>query len=69
MLFDWVLLQSGGDPTPRIVDNKPKISEELQDKMKSWELAEILNAKQCRVASMPDTDSASKVQALSSFCN
>ncbi|THU43854.1 hypothetical protein C4D60_Mb02t01190 [Musa balbisiana] len=58
------IILSGGDPTPRIVDNKPKISEELQDKMKSWELAEILNAKQCRVASMPDTDSASKVARL-----
>nr|XP_009421409.1 PREDICTED: protein TPR1-like isoform X1 [Musa acuminata subsp. malaccensis] len=58
------IILSGGDPTPRNVDNKPKISEELQDKMKSWELAEILNAKQCRVASMPDTDSACKVARL-----
>ncbi|XP_064945336.1 protein TPR1 isoform X3 [Musa acuminata AAA Group] len=54
---------NGGDITPRNVD-KPRISEELPDKMKSWELAEVFNPQQCRVATMPETDSASKVTRL-----
>ncbi|WOL16003.1 protein TPR1-like isoform X1 [Canna indica] len=54
----------GRETTPRNVDSKPRIPEELQEKMKSWELAEILNPKQCQVATMPETDSASKVARL-----
>ncbi|XP_038980428.1 protein TPR1-like isoform X3 [Phoenix dactylifera] len=55
---------NGGDPSSRSID-KPRISEELPDKTKPWELAEILNPKQCRVVTMPEsTDSASKVARL-----
>nr|XP_010938347.1 protein TPR1 isoform X2 [Elaeis guineensis] len=55
---------NGGDPSSRSID-KPRISEELPDKTKPWELAEILNPKQCRVVTMPEsTDSAGKVARL-----
>ncbi|XP_010921588.1 protein TPR1 isoform X1 [Elaeis guineensis] len=55
---------NGGDPSSRSID-KPRISEELPDKTKPWELAEILNPQQCRVVTMPEsTDSASKVARL-----
>lgn len=56
---------NGGDPPSRSTDSKPKISEELPDKTKRLELAEILNPQHCRAVTMPDnTDPASKVVRL-----
>jgi hypothetical protein len=44
------------------MDIKPRISEERPDKAKPWELMEVLNPQQFRVATMPETpDQASKV--------
>uniref|UniRef100_A0A0D9UZ66 CTLH domain-containing protein n=1 Tax=Leersia perrieri TaxID=77586 RepID=A0A0D9UZ66_9ORYZ len=56
---------NGGDPASRSIDIKPRISEERPDKAKPWELMEVLNPQQCRVATMPETpDQASKVVRL-----
>nr|CAD1833272.1 unnamed protein product [Ananas comosus var. bracteatus] len=56
---------NGGDSTSKNIDNKARISEELPDRAKPWELAEILNLQQCRVVTMPETpDPASKVARL-----
>ncbi|EAY73338.1 hypothetical protein OsI_01216 [Oryza sativa Indica Group] len=58
-------IMNGGDPASRSIDVKPRISEERPDKAKPWELMEVLNAQQCRVATMPETpDQASKVVRL-----
>uniref|UniRef100_A0A0E0C039 CTLH domain-containing protein n=1 Tax=Oryza meridionalis TaxID=40149 RepID=A0A0E0C039_9ORYZ len=58
-------IMNGGDPASRSIDIKPRISEERPDKAKPWELMEVLNAQQCRVATMPETpDQASKVVRL-----
>ncbi|XP_006644007.1 protein TPR1 isoform X1 [Oryza brachyantha] len=56
---------NGGDPSSRSIDIKPRISEERPDKAKPWELMEVLNPQQCRVATMPETpDQTSKVVRL-----
>ncbi|CAM0880713.1 unnamed protein product [Alopecurus aequalis] len=56
---------NGGDPASRSIDIKPRISEEKPDKVKPWELMEVLNPQQFRVATMPVTpDQASKVVRL-----
>ncbi|ONK67561.1 uncharacterized protein A4U43_C05F1320 [Asparagus officinalis] len=56
---------NGGDPSLRSIEIKPRISEDLPDRSKPWELAEILNAQHCRVVTMPDnTDPTSKVARL-----
>lgn len=56
---------NGGDPSSRSIDIKPRISEEKPDKVKPWELMEILNTQQFRVVTMPQTpDQASKVVRL-----
>uniref|UniRef100_A0ACD5VNB0 Uncharacterized protein n=1 Tax=Avena sativa TaxID=4498 RepID=A0ACD5VNB0_AVESA len=56
---------NGGDPASRSIDIKPRISEEKPDKVKPWELMEVLNPQQFRVATMPETpDQASKVVRL-----
>ncbi|KAL5228439.1 hypothetical protein ABZP36_016704 [Zizania latifolia] len=54
-----------GDPASRTIDIKPRISEEKPDKAKPWELMEVINPQQCRVATMPETpDQPSKVVRL-----
>lgn len=41
---------------------KTKVSEDMPDKAKVWDLVEIVNHPQCRVVTLPDsTDSDSKV--------
>ncbi|KAM0909131.1 hypothetical protein ACQ4PT_015010 [Festuca glaucescens] len=56
---------NGGDPASRSIDIKPRISEEKPDKAKPWELMEVLNPQQFRVATMPETpDQATKVVRL-----
>ncbi|PKA57711.1 Topless-related protein 2 [Apostasia shenzhenica] len=55
---------NGGDPSSRSID-KPRISEDIPDKPKPWELAEILTPQQCRVVTMPDNmESPGKVARL-----
>ncbi|MQM12649.1 hypothetical protein Taro_045568 [Colocasia esculenta] len=55
---------NGSEPSTRSIE-KPKISEDITEKAKPWELAEILDPPQCRVVTMPDsTDSGSKVSRL-----
>ncbi|OEL28088.1 Protein TPR1 [Dichanthelium oligosanthes] len=56
---------NGGDTASRSIDIKPRISEEKPDKAKPWELMEVLNPQQCRVATMPETpDQTRKVVRL-----
>ncbi|XP_051224190.1 protein TPR1 isoform X2 [Lolium perenne] len=56
---------NGGDLASRSIDIKPRISEEKPDKAKPWELMEVLNPQQFRVATMPETpDQATKVVRL-----
>ncbi|XP_078160587.1 TOPLESS-related 2 isoform X2 [Carex rostrata] len=54
---------NGGDPSARAVE-KPKF-EDVPDKSKPWESADILNPQQCRVITVPETpDSGHKVGRL-----
>ncbi|KAM3329839.1 hypothetical protein ACQJBY_026704 [Aegilops geniculata] len=56
---------NGADPASRSIDIKPRISEEKPDKAKPWELMEVLNPQQFRVATLPETpDQTSKVVRL-----
>ncbi|CAO2193109.1 unnamed protein product [Urochloa humidicola] len=56
---------NGGDTASRSIDIKPRISEEKPDKAKPWELMEVLNSQQCRVATMLETpDQPRKVVRL-----
>nr|CAB3476729.1 unnamed protein product [Digitaria exilis] len=58
-------IMNGGDTASRSIDIKPRISEEKPDKAKPWELMEVLNPQQCRVATMPETpDQPRKVVRL-----
>ncbi|KAG8045556.1 hypothetical protein GUJ93_ZPchr0008g11590 [Zizania palustris] len=58
-------IMNGGDSASRSIDIKPRISEEKPDKAKPWELMEVINPQQCRVATMPETpDQPSKVVRL-----
>ncbi|XP_057962762.1 topless-related protein 3-like isoform X2 [Malania oleifera] len=55
---------NGVDPIARSLE-KPRILEDVSDKAKPWQLAEILDLVQCRQVTMLDpTDSASKVSRL-----
>ncbi|KAF7029142.1 hypothetical protein CFC21_040960 [Triticum aestivum] len=56
---------NGADPASRSIDIKPRISEEKPDKAKPWELMEVLNPQQFRVATLPETpEQTSKVVRL-----
>ncbi|XP_019422811.1 PREDICTED: topless-related protein 3-like [Lupinus angustifolius] len=55
---------NGVDPMGRNVE-KPRIVEDVIDRPKSWQLSEIVDSVQCRLAAMPDIiDSSSKVVRL-----
>ncbi|OVA18707.1 WD40 repeat [Macleaya cordata] len=55
---------NGADRTPRSIE-KPRALEEVPDKAKPWELAELVDPVQCRAVTMPDSaDPASKVARL-----
>ncbi|XP_058077196.1 protein TPR1 isoform X2 [Magnolia sinica] len=47
------------------VDQKPRVLEDMTEKTKPWELAEVMDPAQCRVVTMPDSaDPPSKVARL-----
>lgn len=51
-----------GDAVSRNIDIKRRISEEMPNKGKPWELTEVLNPQQCHVLTVPETaDRAMKV--------
>ncbi|KAF8392641.1 hypothetical protein HHK36_022990 [Tetracentron sinense] len=55
---------SGVDPSVRSME-KPRTLDDVPDKTKPWEIAEIVDPVQCRVVSMPDSaNPASKVARL-----
>ncbi|KAL3728392.1 hypothetical protein ACJRO7_033043 [Eucalyptus globulus] len=55
---------NGVDPMVRSIE-KPRMVEEVVDKAKPWQLAEILDPAHCRLVTMPDsTDTSSKVVRL-----
>ncbi|CAL0308549.1 unnamed protein product [Lupinus luteus] len=55
---------NGVDPMGRNVE-KPRIVEDVIDRPKSWQLSEIVDPVQCRLAAMPDNvDSSTKVVRL-----
>ncbi|KAI6692380.1 hypothetical protein NL676_020090 [Syzygium grande] len=57
-------IPNGVDPMGRSIE-KPRMVEEVVDKAKPWQLAEILEPVQCRLVTMPDsTDTSSKVVRL-----
>ncbi|GFY90532.1 TOPLESS-related 2 [Actinidia rufa] len=55
---------NGVDPVARSIE-KPRSLDDLTDKTKPWQLAEITDSVQCRLVAMPDsTDAANKVARL-----
>ncbi|KAI3926997.1 hypothetical protein MKW98_027770 [Papaver atlanticum] len=57
-------IPNGAEPTPRSIDNL-RAAEDVPDKVKPWELAELVNPVQCRAVLMPDSaDTASKAARL-----
>ncbi|CAN4108850.1 unnamed protein product [Withania somnifera] len=54
---------NGVDSVPRSME-KPRILEDVSDKAKPWHLTEILDQTQCRLVTMPETDSGNKVARL-----
>ncbi|KAH9755386.1 Topless-related protein 3 [Citrus sinensis] len=55
---------NGVDPTSRSMD-KPRTVDDVTDKPKPWQLAEIVDSGQCRLVTMPEsTDTSSKVVRL-----
>ncbi|XP_059648466.1 topless-related protein 3-like [Cornus florida] len=57
-------LLNGVDPLARSME-KPRTLDDVTDKTKPWQLAEIMDPVQCRLVTMPDsTDAANKVARL-----
>ncbi|XWS42355.1 hypothetical protein CRYUN_Cryun16bG0007400 [Craigia yunnanensis] len=55
---------NGVDPLGRTVE-KPRVVDDAIDKIKPWQLAEIVDPAQCRLVTLPDsTDTSSKVVRL-----
>ncbi|THF96414.1 hypothetical protein TEA_015440 [Camellia sinensis var. sinensis] len=58
-------LQNGVDPMDRNME-KPKTLDDVTDKTKPWQLAEIIDPAQCRQVTMPDNmDAVNKVYSYS----
>lgn len=56
-------MQNGVDNN-RPPEQKPRVPEDLTDRVKSWKLTEISDPGQCRSTRLPDTLPASKVSNL-----
>lgn len=54
---------NGVDSISRSMD-KPRTLEDVNDKIKPWQLTEIVDTGNCRMVSMPDTDAGNKVARL-----
>ncbi|XP_051123532.1 topless-related protein 3-like isoform X3 [Andrographis paniculata] len=55
---------NGVEPMPRSVE-KPRVADDVNDKLKPWQLTEIMDPNQCRMVTMPDSgDATNKVARL-----
>lgn len=67
-LFIILNLQNGVDSMSRSME-KPRTLDDVNDKMKPWQLAEIVDPVQCRMVTMPEsTDAGNKVGRLINCC-
>ncbi|KAJ4829400.1 Topless- protein 3 [Turnera subulata] len=62
-LLSIFLFKNGVDAMNRSME-KPRIVEDVSDKTKPWQLAEIVDSGECRLVSLPDTADNSKVVRL-----
>lgn len=64
--FDF---QNGVDSISRAMD-KPRSLDDVNDKMKPWQLSEIVEPVHCRMVTMPEnTDAGNKVCELINVCS
>ena len=60
-IFLNFLFKNGVDPMNRSME-KPRTVDDVIDKTKPWQLAEIVDPGECRLVTLPDsTDTSSKV--------